>query len=135
MNEIQSGLARLAAVAARDRRFKVEAYVFVIEALNYELSLLGIKAPSMHRHLTAKELLEGIRGLGWERYGRLAKDVFESWGVYSTHDFGEIVFNLIDAGEFTKTEEDRREDFDGVFDFGHDLVETYPLGDARKDKA
>jgi uncharacterized repeat protein (TIGR04138 family) len=135
MNEIQSGLARLAAVADRDRRFKVEAYIFVIEALNFELSILGIKTPAKHRHLTAMELLQGVRALGWERYGRLAKDVFESWGVHSTRDFGEIVFNLIDAGEFTKTEEDRREDFDGIFDFNFDLVDAYPLGDARKNKA
>ncbi len=135
MNEIQSGLARLAAVAERDRRFRVEAYIFVIEALNYELDMLGIKAPAKHRHLNARELLEGVRALGWERYGRLAKDVFESWGVRSTLDFGEIVFNLIEAGEFSKTEEDKREDFKDVFDFDHDLVEAYPLGDARKNKA
>ncbi|GAH71081.1 unnamed protein product, partial [marine sediment metagenome] len=36
-------------------------------------------------------------------------------------------------GEFTKTDEDRKEDFVGVFDFDRDLVNAYPLGDASKD--
>jgi len=130
-NQLQR-LTRLAEILGRDRRYKLEAYIFVIEALNYELEHLGVNSPDKRRHLTARELLEGIRALGWERYGRLAKDVFESWGVHSSADFGEIVFNLIEAGEFTKTDEDRKEDFVGVFDFDRDLVKAYPLGDASK---
>ena len=125
-------LSHLALVAKRDGRYKLEAYLFVIEALNYELNRLGLGTPEKRRHLTARELLGGIRALGWERYGRLAKDVFESWGLRSTRDFGEIVFNLIEAGEFTKTEEDKVEDFDNVFDFDADLVKVYPMGDASK---
>ena len=102
-NQLQR-LTRLAEILGRDRRYKLEAYLFVIEALHYELKRLGVDSPDKRRHLTARELLEGIRALGWERYGRLAKDVFENWGVHSSADFGEIVFNLIEAGEFTKTE-------------------------------
>jgi uncharacterized repeat protein (TIGR04138 family) len=125
-------LSHLALVAKRDGRYKLEAYLFVIEALNYELKRLGLSAPESRRHLTARELLEGVRALGWERYGRLAKEVFESWGAHSTRDFGEIVFKLIETGEFTKTDEDKLEDFDDVFDFERDLVALYPMGDASK---
>ncbi len=130
-NQLQR-LTRLAEILGRDRRYKLEAYIFVIEALNYELEHLGVNSPDKRRHLTARELLEGIRALGWERYGRLTKQVFENWGVHSTRDFGEIVFNLIEAGEFTKTDDDRKEDFRDVFDFDRDLVKAYPLGDASK---
>lgn len=133
MNNQLQRLTRLAEILGRDRRYKLEAYLFVIEALHHELKRLGLDDRRKRRHLTARELLEGIRTLGWERYGRLAKQVFESWGVRSTRDFGEIVFNLIEAGEFTKTDEDRKEDFVGVFDFDRDLVNAYPLGDASKD--
>jgi uncharacterized repeat protein (TIGR04138 family) len=135
MNQLQTGLARLVALAKNDARYKVEAYIFVIEAMNYELEHLGIKGPSKRRHVSAKELLDGVRSLGWERYGRLAKDVFESWGVRNTLDFGEIVFNLIGIGEFSKTDEDSKDDFADVFDFNKGLVEAYPLGDARQVKA
>ena len=132
MNNHLQRLTRLTEILGRDRRYKLEAYLFVIESLNCELEHLRLNTPRKRCHLTARELLEGIRTLGWERYGRLAKDVFESWGVHSSADFGEIVFNLIEAGEFTKTDEDRKEDFVGVFDFDRDLVKAYPLGDASK---
>lgn len=129
MNEPTPGLVRIVAIAQRDSRYKVEAYLFVIEALNHELGRLGLSAPERRRHLTARELLSGIKDLGWERYGRLAKDVFESWGVKSTRDFGEIVFNLVDAKELSKTDEDKIEDFDEAFDFLRDLVQSYQMGE------
>jgi uncharacterized repeat protein (TIGR04138 family) len=51
--------------------------------------------------------------------------VLNHWGVRSTGDFGDIVFNLIDIGQMKKTESDRREDFDDVFDFEDGLQETF----------
>ena len=47
----------------------------------------------------------------------MAKLVLSNWGMHSTRDFGEIVFNLIRIGRMRKTPHDRREDFDDVFDF------------------
>jgi uncharacterized repeat protein (TIGR04138 family) len=47
----------------------------------------------------------------------MAKLVLNSWGVANTGDFGEIVFNLIRIGRMRKTRQDRREDFDDVYDF------------------
>jgi len=132
LNESISRLARLNSIVKSDARYKLEAYVFVIEALYRRVEKLKKETDEV-RHLTAKELLEAIRKLGWERYGRLAKTVFEHWGVKDTADFGEIVFNLIDVGEFSKTEDDKREDFAGIFDLD-ELITLYPLGDARKVK-
>ena len=47
----------------------------------------------------------------------MAKHVLGSWGIHKTGDFGEIVFNLIGVGQMRKTKRDRREDFEGVYDF------------------
>ena len=47
----------------------------------------------------------------------MAKVVLNDWGVRSTGDFGEIVYNLIGIGLMKKSDTDRREDFDDVFDF------------------
>jgi len=47
----------------------------------------------------------------------MAAVVLKSWGVESTSDFGEIVYNLIRIGYMKKSESDRREHFDNVFDF------------------
>ena len=43
--------------------------------------------------------------------------MFAHWGVRSTSDIGDIVYNLIAAGGLERTESDSRSDFDNVFDF------------------
>jgi uncharacterized repeat protein (TIGR04138 family) len=62
-------------------------------------------------------LCEAIRQYAVEEFGYLAKSVLNSWGIYKTRDFGNIVFNLIEIGRMKKTREDRLEDFDDVYDF------------------
>ncbi len=42
-------------------------------------------------------------------------------------DFGEIVFNLIGIGQMRKTADDRREDFNDVFDFDTDLQQSFKI--------
>jgi uncharacterized repeat protein (TIGR04138 family) len=43
--------------------------------------------------------------------------VLNHWGMRSTADIGDIVYNLIAAGDLEKTPSDSRSDFDDVFDF------------------
>lgn len=121
----------LAELLRRDRRYHFDSYVFVFDALRYaqEKMNLGRSAESVggdplddvegggERHVTGQELCEAIRRYALEQYGLLAKCVLNHWGVRTTGDFGEIVFNLIDIGQMRKTEGDRREDFEDVFDF------------------
>ena len=47
----------------------------------------------------------------------MAKVVLNSWGIKSTSDIGEIVYNMINVDLMRKSPADRREDFDDVFDF------------------
>jgi len=69
------------------------------------------------RHVSGQELCEAMRKYAHEQYGYLAKNVLNHWAINSTGDFGEIVFNLIEIEQMRKTPNDRREDFDNVFDF------------------
>jgi uncharacterized repeat protein (TIGR04138 family) len=57
----------------------------------------------------------------------MAMTVLHSWGVHRTGDFGNIVFNLIDIGEMSKTKHDRREDFDDVYDFETELRQEFRI--------
>jgi uncharacterized repeat protein (TIGR04138 family) len=57
----------------------------------------------------------------------MAKVVLNSWGVYSTQDFGEIVYLLIDIGEMTKSDTDRPEDFENVYDFDEAFQRRYEI--------
>ncbi|HVX59041.1 MAG TPA: Minf_1886 family protein [Pirellulales bacterium] len=139
----------LAELLRQDRRYKVEAYAFVFDALNYAHKTLGLgmvqesegedepaeqkpresaeEGGSGERHLTGQQLCEAIRQYALEQYGYMAKCVLNSWGVHSTGDFGEIVFNLIRIGQMRKTKEDRREDFDDVFDFETGLTQSFQI--------
>jgi uncharacterized repeat protein (TIGR04138 family) len=103
---------RLKEVVARDGRYHVNAYRFVYEALDYTVKQLDKK-----RHISGRELLEGIKNLAIEQFGGLACMVLGIWGVSKTADFGNIVFNLVEADLMSRSEDDTREDFDGVYDF------------------
>ncbi len=103
---------RLKQVVARDGRYHVNAYRFVYEALDYTVKQLDKK-----RHISGRELLEGIKNLAIEQFGGLACMVLGIWGVSKTADFGNIVFNLVEADLMSRSEDDTREDFDGVYDF------------------
>jgi uncharacterized repeat protein (TIGR04138 family) len=126
---------KIAELARQDRRYRFEAYAFVFEALGYAHQALGMGAAKKsgsaarkksksaaaeeepENHLTGQQLCEAIRLYALEQYGYMAKCVLNNWGVRTTGDFGEIVFNLIRIGEMRKTKDDRREDFDDVYDF------------------
>ena len=102
----------VARIRARDERYSPEAYLLVIGAVESVLS----RIPEM-RHISGRELCDGIRALAVAKFGPMAKEVLNFWGVRSTVDFGNIVFNLVDAGLLLKTEEDCIDDFLGVYDF------------------
>lgn len=120
----------------RDHRYRFEAYQFVREGLDYAHRKLGLgrrppadadASPRHESHVTGQELCEALRLYAQDQYGYLAKTVLHSWGVNSTSDFGEIVYNLIEIKEMRKSAEDRREDFDGVYDFEQAFVKDFAI--------
>lgn len=134
----------LAGVLARDPRYSVQAYAFVFEALEHtkqlkRRGLLGAaparpsphtrrtRRPARAQHVTGRELCEGARDLALRLYGFLALTVLGQWGLRSTSDIGNIVYNLIAVGDMEKTPEDSRADFDDVFDFEEALRRGYTL--------
>ena len=103
---------RLKCVAARDGRYHINASRFVYEALDYTVKQLEKK-----RHISGRELLEGIKNLAIEQFGALAIMVFDVWGLHKTDDFGNIVFNLVEAEMMSRSEDDTRDDFHDVYKF------------------
>ena len=104
----------------KDPRYGYGAYEFVFEGLGYTQHRLGRDAeelPMRDRHVTGRQLLDGIRELALEQFGLMALAVFRQWGIHTTADFGQIVFNLVENDLLKKTEGDRREDFQDVYDF------------------
>ncbi len=102
----------LESLTDKDPRYKVDAYLFVLNGLNSTVSRL-----EKPRHVTGQELSEGLRAHAIDQYGPLALTVLESWGVRSSLDLGNIVFNLIGVKLLSKTDTDSIDDFRDVFDF------------------
>jgi uncharacterized repeat protein (TIGR04138 family) len=127
----------IADLLRRDRRYHFDAYVFVFEALRYAQEKLGLGASAeidpddaddeAERHVTGQQLCEAMRRYAHQQYGYLAKQVLNHWGIHTTGDFGEIVFNLIEIGQMRKTPDDRREDFDDVFDFDEGFKHSFQI--------
>lgn len=105
----------------RHPRFQDMAYVFVLRALHHVLQGLGEP-----RHISGRELAEGVRDLALEQFGPMARTVLEHWGIHETGDVGDIVFALVEAGILIKQDEDTRRDFEGVFDFDEAFRSPYP---------
>ena len=112
-------------IIEKDPNYSKEAYVFILDSLRVLLESF-----QEARHVSGQELSEGCRHRALELYGPLARSVLEYWGIRSTEDIGEIVFNLIKANQLTKTEQDRKQDFKNVFDFEQAFEKNYPWGKA-----
>ena len=116
-----------------DQRFKLEAYQFIREALQYaheHLELIMVEDaddPAGPKHLTGQQLCQACRLYAIEQYGYLARMVLASWGLHSTSDFGELVYNLIRIEQMRKSDTDRREDFDDVYQFEDAFEPTFEL--------
>lgn len=119
MNEFSTFEEAMDSVLEKDSRYARSAYVFVQRSLDFYRQRYGGHGEAGHLH--GRELLRGVRELALVEFGPMAKTVFESWGLRRGEDVGEIVYNLIEVGLMTKTEEDSREDFHGVMDFGESL--------------
>jgi uncharacterized repeat protein (TIGR04138 family) len=107
----------LNAVLAKDPRFHRDAYLFLREALDYTQKRLHQGKKVVPRHVTGQELLQGIREYALAQFGPMTLTLFAFWGVCRCEDFGQIVFNLVDAQLLSKTEQDSPKDFEGVYDF------------------
>ena len=122
-------------ICKEDGRYDKKAYLFVRQGLDSTVKNLKKHDPDRVQrspHVSGRELLEGLRAFALDQYGPLAKTVFETWGVRRCTDFGEIVFNLIEYNVFSKTDNDRREDFADLYDFDEAFVRPFqPTGRKR----
>jgi uncharacterized repeat protein (TIGR04138 family) len=151
---------QLARVIARDSRYTIESYAFVLESLKrartHKLQELrkrrdrdrtsrprkrdqpapapapaGEAETDQPGHVTGGEVCQAARRLALRYYGLMAITVLNEWGIRSTSDIGEIVYNLIASGDLDKTPTDKRSDFDDVFDFAKALQPKSLLEEER----
>lgn len=93
-----------------------EAYLFVLNALNW-----AFRRMETRRHLTGEEFTEILVAYAQDEFGDLADCVLHEWGIFTTRDFGEIVYNLIETDKISKNPEDSITDFNDVLDLDEAL--------------
>lgn len=124
---------KLLSLIQDDPRYMYEAYEFVCDTVSYTQEKLG-RVPKEHQpepadknHVCGEELLRGACELAIQQFGMMAPVVFKQWGVHTTDDFGEMVFNLIKIEQLSKSDRDDRRDFHNVFDLQAALTDGFEL--------
>ncbi len=123
----------LESIVASDARYQREAYIFLRDALDFTTKQQKKVQGAKVKHVAGPELLEGVRQYALKEFGPMALSVFSFWGVHRCEDIGQMVFNLIHAGIFGKTEEDTMDDFKEIYTFHDAFVQPFqPAAAAAK---
>lgn len=133
-----SGFNEAVAVAVeKDATFRPEGYQFLRESLEATIKkrTKGKPPQPISQHVTASELLEGFRKLALKEFGPMTPTVLDYWGIHSCSDIGTMVFYLVEAGAFGRTEEDNPKGFEQGFDFHEAFVTPFlpPLSQPSPD--
>jgi len=104
-------------ITAADRRYQPEAYTFLRDALDLTQRRVHRDRKQAGLHVTVPQLIQGCRDHALAQFGPMALMVLEEWGVRSCEDLGNVLFNLVEANQFSVTDQDRREQFAEGFDF------------------
>ncbi len=113
----------VAFAVANDERYRPEGYQFIREALEVILKKRSkAKHQSPSAHVTASELLDGFRRLALKEFGPMTVTVLDYWGIRNSGDIGRMVFNLVEAGAFGRTENDSPHDFEEGIDFHESFI-------------
>lgn len=110
---------------AQKTRYTVDAFIFIQRGLDYTVRSIHGDIPkdldtedeTTSRHVSGQQLCEGLRKFAISQYGLMARTVLRRFKIYSTEDFGHLVFAMVDAGVMRKTDEDSIADFINVYDF------------------
>jgi uncharacterized repeat protein (TIGR04138 family) len=112
-----------------DSRYHAEAYAFLRDSLEATIKRRKKSRKETGSHVGAQELLDGFRLHAIDEFGPMSMMVLDYWGVRSGEDVGNLVFNLVDAGIFGKTEEDTIESFRDVLDFDEAFIAPFRPGE------
>jgi len=110
--------------------YPVDAFVFLQEGLSFSVQRAhGARArdKTVNRHVSGKQLCQGLRDLALQKWGRLARTVLAKWGITCSMDFGRMVFAMVEAGLMQKTDDDTVEEFRNVFDFEYAFERAYRI--------
>jgi uncharacterized repeat protein (TIGR04138 family) len=112
----------------RDDHWPFEAFDFVRKAV--EKAIEKAADAGTRGHVAGPQIVESARDLALQDYGAMAVYTLGQWKLQCATDVGHVVFLLIEEGLLAKSDDDRLEDFENVFDLAASLAEPFtPRGD------
>lgn len=120
MDEIDFEADDFADIVARDKRYQARGYAFLVDVVH---CLSGEDGG----HVCGELILDEFKEHALDQYGPLAYTVLSEWGIHSTEDIGEMMFNLVDAKRVHKDEEDSPDVFLNGYDFKETFLDPYQV--------
>lgn len=118
--------------AAATSRYPLDAFNFVRRGLDHTVQAIHEQPDQLserERHVSAQQLLEGIRQFALDEYGQMARLMLQRWNIHRTEDIGQIVFEMVNAGVMQATEQDDIQDFAEGYDFETAFEVAIPVDD------
>ena len=112
-------------VLTNEPRYSGDSYYFLQEVLLKAVEIQRKETGGENKHVTGGDLLEAFRDRALDQFGPMAMMVLQEWGLSKSEDVGDMVFNLIEAGAFGKSEDDKREDFINRYKFNDVFVAPF----------
>ena len=107
-------------IVAKDSRYNARAYALLLDVVHYLSGEDG-------RHVSGEDILDEFKERALDQYGPLTYTVLTEWGLQSTEDIGEMMFNLTDSKRIGKDDDDSPESFTGGYDFKETFFEPYQV--------
>jgi len=120
MEEIDFSEDSFEDIVAKDARYDARAYALLMDVFHY-------LAGDADRHVSGEDILDEFRERALDQYGPLTYTVLTEWGLSSTEDVGEMMFNLTDAKRIAKDPNDTAESFAGGYDFKEAFLGPYQV--------
>jgi len=112
-------------IVTEDSRYHRDVYAFVRDALDFTVKQQKKNKEGICRHVSAGQLLEGVRLYALKEFGPMVPTVFGYWNVGSCEDLGCIVFNMIRKEILGKNDSDTLEQFREGYDFHEAFVAPF----------
>ena len=117
MEEIDFSSDTFEDIVGKDHRYDGRAYALLMDCVHY----LGKDG----RHMSGADILDEFRERALDQYGPLTYDVLTEWGLSTTEDIGEMMFNLTEGRRVQKDDNATPESFVGGNDFKEAFLGPY----------
>ena len=112
-------------IIENDSRFHPDAYIFINDAVKFTIDNINMRADRSNRHISGKELLDGIKDFAMSKFGPMSYEVLSSWGLEDSLSIGYVVFNMVDYKLLGKSNNDSITDFDNSYNLREELSSPF----------